>query len=119
MILFDSAIENEASGPEHARSASVLQPTEKSATAWESPALQSMHAQYQAESNEIKHGKVLVEHICGMFRQALKKQERKLYLRDAMMVLFRTFLINRWEAFYRTLYEPGKGIRVEAVLKER
>ena len=42
----------------------------------------------------------VVEYCCGMCRQARKKQELKRYLRDAMMVLFRTLLINRWEAFY-------------------
>ena len=54
-----------------------------------------------------------------MCRQALKQQERKRYPRDAMTVLFRTLLINRWEVFYRLLYEPKKGIDAEAVLNER
>ena len=60
----------------------------------------------------------VVEHSCGLFQQARHKQQRKVYLRDAMVRLFKTFLVSSWETFYRALYEPRKRLEVEAVLKD-
>ena len=60
----------------------------------------------------------VVEHCCGLFQQALHTQQHKLYLRDAMVRLFKTFLVSSWETFYRALYEPRKMLEVEAVRED-
>ncbi len=60
----------------------------------------------------------MTEHGFGLFKQALHKQVRTKYLWAAMVALFRTVRINRWDILYRLLSDPTRMIDGATLLEE-